>query len=83
MIVLRDDRCNHSRRYWTVDDVLMTHPRDIAKHYCSLPFGRFWWDLLTLLPLDYVALAWKDPYSQGFDRSRCSVLPGCVCFVWW
>ena len=67
-------------RYWTEDDVLITAKRDIARHYCAVPFGRFWLDLLTLLPLDYLALAWHDPYSRGFSDSRY-VLGMCGCDV--
>ena len=57
-------------RKWSVDEVLVTQPKEIFKLYAAFPFGGFWWDLLGLLPFDYCALAFHDPFEASFIGSE-------------
>jgi hypothetical protein len=70
---------------WSDDeDALITDRWEIFKLYASPRGGRLWWDLLGLVPADYIALAFHDPFSHDFPESECvtAYLPPvfrCLC----
>jgi hypothetical protein len=60
-----------SSRWSDDEDALITNRWLIFKQYASPRHGRLIWDLLGLIPADYIALSYHDPFSHDFPESEC------------
>lgn len=58
----------------TDDDELLTSVSQIWASYGSFPGGNFWVDLLSVFPMDYIALSGHNPYASDFPATNTVVV---------